>query len=419
MVERDDSTIRAVAWWEVFPWLNVVRIFRISIAARALVLGALGILIMVTGWGIVGRIFNTESEATGWLAPMAEDPWTTAIDPVHDRPTKIMSLLSPGLEDPNAARDQLFMRRDPVRDTWTFLSLPAWVALANTNRSIPDVVAILLCGLVGVAVWGFFGAAICRMAAVQLAAGEQVGMGAALRFACRKWPACCAAPLLPVGGVLLASIPVWVLGLIMKLNAGLLLGGLVWPLALAAGLVMVLLLLGLLFGWPLMWATISAEGTDSFDALSRSYAYIFQRPLHYLFYVLVAGFIGWLGWLLVQGFAEGVVWMAYWAAGWGCGAAQIDAIINNKDLEGAAWLGALLIRVFAGCVKLLAIGYVYSYFWTAVTAIYFLLRRDVDATEMDEVYLDADATEQPAALPTIATDQAGAPEVKEETKSEG
>ena len=105
----------------------------------------------------------------------------------------------------------------------------------------------------------------------------------------------------------------------MRANFGLLLGGLLWPLVLVAGLLMTLLLLGLLFGWPLMWATISAEGTDSFDALSRSYAYVFQRPLHYLFYVVVAGFVGWLGWLLVANFAAGVIWMSDWAAGWGAG----------------------------------------------------------------------------------------------------
>jgi len=177
---------------------------------------------------------------------------------------------------------------------------------------------------------------------------------------------------------------------------------------------MTLLLLGTLFGWPLMWATISAEGTDSFDALSRSYAYVFQRPLHYLFYTLVAGFIGWLGWLLVQNFAAGVVWMGYWAAGWGSGSDQINSILRGgEELSAIGNAGAVLIRFWAGCVKLLAVGYLFSYFWTASTAIYFLLRRDVDATEMDEVFLDADASEQTYGLPPIQTDAAGAPVVND------
>ncbi len=272
------------------------------------------------------------------------------------------------------------------------------------------VVSVLLCGLLGVAIWAFFGAAICRMAAVQLAADEQVGWGAALRFACRKWPSYCFAPLLPIGGVLLAAIPVAVLGLLMRANVGLLLGGFLWPLALAAGAFMALLLLGVLFGWPLMWATISAEGTDSFDALSSSYAYLFQRPLHYVCYAAVAGFFGWLGWLLVQNFAAGVVWMSYWAAGWGSGSDQIQSILGGgESLTGVGYAGSVLVRFWAGCVKLLAVGYLFSYFWTAAVAIYFLLRRDVDATETDEVFLDADASEQSFGLPAIRTDKAGAP----------
>ena len=132
--------------------------------------------------------------------------------------------------------------------------------------------------------------------------------------------------LLPIGGVLLAMIPVLVLGWIMRTNVGLLLGGFLWPLVLVAGFIMAILLMGVLFGFPLMWGAISAEGTDSFDALSRSYAYVFQRPLHYLFYIVVAGLLGWLGWIVVWNFAEGIIWLGYWAAGWGCGSDQIDSI---------------------------------------------------------------------------------------------
>jgi hypothetical protein len=59
------------------------------------------------------------------------------------------------------------------------------------------------------------------------------------------------------------------------------------------------------------------------------------------------------------------------------------------------------------------VGYLFSYFWTASVAIYFLLRRTVDATEMDEVFLDADEGEKSFALPKIMTDEHGAPVVSE------
>ena len=81
----------------------------------------------------------------------------------------------------------------------------------------------------------------------------------------------------------------------------------------------------------------------------------------------------------------------------------------GESLGGVGHAGVVLIRFWAACVKLLAVGYLFSYFWTASAAVYFLLRRDVDDTEMDEVFLDADADELSADLPAITTDQAGAP----------
>src|SRR5262249_30993958 len=48
-----------------------------------------------------------------------------------------------------------------------------------------------------------------------------------------------------------------------------------------------MLLVGLV-GWPMMYATVSTEGSDSFDAISRSYSYVFQNPWQYIWYSFVA-----------------------------------------------------------------------------------------------------------------------------------
>jgi hypothetical protein len=58
-----------------------------------------------------------------------------------------------------------------------------------------------------------------------------------------------------------------------------------------------------------------------------------------------------------------------------------------------AWynlVGAGLVAFWLGLVFLLILGFSYSYFWSASTIVYMLLRRSVDAAEMDEVYLDED-----------------------------
>jgi hypothetical protein len=392
MIEQDKGTIRAVAWTELFPWLIIARSFRLAISLRSLVLGAVGILLMLTGWGVISIVFSPSESF------QPDCPWNTLANVIPNTPAMTLQGLAKTTNS-----QSIWQPGDPITDTWCLLTVPSRQGILTTSGKCSEAVCILLQGLWGVMVWAFFGAAICRTAAVQLAANEQVGCMAALRFAFRKWPSFVAAPLLPVGGVMVITLFIMILGWIMRADSLIVLGGCVWPFVLVGGFIMTLLLLGLLFGWPLMWATISTEGTDSFDALSRSYAYTFQRPLHFLFYAAVAAFLGWLGWILVQNFAAGIVWMSYWAAGWGCGSDQINSILGQgTELSGLGWFGAGMIRFFAGCVKLLAVGFLFSYFWTASSSIYLLLRRDVDATEMDEVYLDSDASEQESGLPAIA-----------------
>ncbi len=87
MVEHDSNTVRAIAWSEVFPWLSILRVFRVAISARALLLAAVGILITATAWGIVGNIFGTDSPATAWLQPISECPWIWLTEAVGDRPS--------------------------------------------------------------------------------------------------------------------------------------------------------------------------------------------------------------------------------------------------------------------------------------------------------------------------------------------
>ena len=229
----------------------------------------------------------------------------------------------------------------PMIRTWAVFTRPVWQVVgpqvSGESLTVGNVLSLLLSALWSLAIWAYFGAAISRIAAVQLATGEQVGWGAALRWAGTKWLAYFASPLLPMLGVAVAVLPILVLGFFMKADFFAVLVALLWPLVLAGGLVMAVLLAGALLGWPLMWATISVEGTDSFDALNRTYAYVFQRPLRYLFYVIVAAVIGWLGWFVVENFAALVIWLAAWAASWGTGATRIQNLTTGPGCRPVAY----------------------------------------------------------------------------------
>src|SRR5262249_23215393 len=62
-----------------------------------------------------------------------------------------------------------------------------------------------------------------------------------------------------------------------------------------------------LVGYPMMYPTLGAEGSDTLDALSRSYNYVYQAPWRYIWYsflmivygAVVVFFVGFFGSLTV------------------------------------------------------------------------------------------------------------------------
>ena len=278
----------------------------------------------------------------------------------------------------------------------------------------------LLCGLWELAVWALIAGAITRIAAVALAREDRLSLIGGLKFGGVKWPQYFLATLLPLLGVIVLSILLGVVfGLVMRSDFGLLVMSIFWPLMLLASLVMAILLLGLLFGWPLMWPTVSVEGTDSFDALSRSYDYTFHRPLHYLFYVAVAGAIGLLAAYVVTYFVHGTNELAFWSMTWGSGAQRLNDlqrdIAVNDETPRSLIAGVRVLNFWSGCVLLVGTAYLYSYFWTAATAIYYLLRHSSDGTEPDEVAIEQQ--EETFGLPPLKTDSTGMPQVADPEKS--
>lgn len=431
MIEEERGTLRAVAWSELFPWLILFRCFRLSIGLRPLLLSSVAAVAMVLGWSLIGWLFSGNEEIASQHAACNGCPWNTFAAVADDAGLASGPLGLP--EDTSAETANSIVHRDTnaIVGTWEHLSRPfreVFTLNMGPDREFraSKLAYSLLCVLWTLAVWAIAGAAVTRDAAVQLACGERIGWGGMLGYAKSRWMAYAWAPLLPFLGVLIGTFAIALLGLLlMRFDVSLLVAGLVWPLLLAGAALMTLLLFGLAFGWPLMFATISTEGTDSFDALSRSYAYVFQRPLQLLFYAVVVTGVGLLGWVVVFGFAQTVIAVTQGAACWGSGgqfvftADPVPHVVyqfaGGDSTSHLGWVGDLLIRAWSDCVRLLAVGYLYSYFWVSASAIYLLLRRDVDDTELDEVRLEDAESGQTYGLPEIKKDEAGAPIVNGET----
>ncbi|HEY2146438.1 MAG TPA: hypothetical protein VGH32_00780, partial [Pirellulales bacterium] len=300
----DRGVVREIAWQELFPWLSIVRSARLALAPRLILLAALGLFVTAIGWRTIGGIFSGSEDLrrSGWL----DRDSASWVPPIVAKPIEAAADFRP-LDTPLVA-------------TWNWMSTPfkRLFAPGPFGSTFVAFLYALICGLWELAVWGLVGGAITRIAALALARDSRVGLLEGLKFGTFKWPQYFLAALLPLAGVVVIGFIVGVVyGLIMRADFGVVVMSFFWPLLLLTAFVMAVLLLGLLFGWALMWPTISVEGTDSFDALSRSYSYTFHRPIAYLFYVIVAGVIGLLAGYVVYYFVEWTTELAFWSASWG------------------------------------------------------------------------------------------------------
>ncbi len=395
---RERLTLREIAWRDVLPAWRLLATLRLALRVRMLLLGTLGWLALMFGWWLIASLFSNHPDVRPLVAAYQSCPWKG--DPTSDT----SGLWTGSIMGPHLAREATW----PYVTLWEQLSAPVRQMFAEGVSGV-RCLFLLACTIWGVLVSAVFGGALTRMAAMNLGREESIGVRDALRFTRQRFGSYLAAPLFPLIALAFISIPLVIAGAIMRSDMGATVVAIAWPLALGVGLLGTLFLLGLLFGWPLMAPAISSEGTDSFDAVSRAYSYVHQRPLHYLLYAVVATLISALGAILVGYFAQAVVFLTAWLVSWGAGNERIFGELHAGGVwpSGSAPLAVKAIAFWNGCVRVVALGFGMSYFWTASTAIYLLLRRDADGAELDQIYFDKPPQEY--TLPTLQPDANGVP----------
>lgn len=269
-------------------------------------------------------------------------------------------------------------------------------------------------------VWAFVGVAICRISLLRLTRNEFIGMDDAFEFAVAKWPTVVGAILAPLGAIAVVCIPMFLIGLLMGFDLGLMVTGLLWGFVVAAACLVGVLLFGLMFGWPLMVASVGCESQNSFDAMTRAYAYTFQRPLHYFFYGILGILFGGLCWIIVAALADGIVELSFWMTSWGANVShnRIDEIFINPTVnaEGMSaesqsrYIGRNAIGLWNGLIRSIAAAFLYGLFWCMASSVYLLLRLDVDETEMDEIFVSEE--KRTYQLPPLQSDEKGIPSVQ-------
>jgi len=268
------------------------------------------------------------------------------------------------------------------------------------------------------AIWAVIGGAICRVAALNVACDERMPFKQALGFVRRKFLSFVAAPLLPAGLIVAIGLVLIVGGLLTAIPfIGDVIGVVGILPALAGGFLMAMVVIGALAGGSLLWPAIAVEGSDGFDALSRSYSYVFSKPWRTAFYAGVVAVYGAICYLFVRFFVfimlvSSRVFVGAGMAGTdrpGIGdvdATKLDAIWSAPTfemlkppgpafgLEGWDGLSALFISLFVLILICGLCAFLVSFYYSGSTMIYYLLRRQVDGTDIEDVFLDEEDREE-------------------------
>lgn len=287
-----------------------------------------------------------------------------------------------------------------------------------------------LWGALFLVVWSVFGGAICRICAIHVARDESLSVRLALRFSLGKFLSFLFAPIIPLLILLFIGVALALGGLLLYVPYfGEIVVGLLFFLTLCGGLVMTLVLLGTLGGLNLMYPTVAVEGSDSFDAISRSFSYLYSKPWRLAFYSGVALVYGALTWLFVRFFIWAALAMTHYFVGWWAyrradnGQHVLDALwpapqfsslpysIAFPSLNWGQDLGAFFIALWVYLAIAVLGAFAISFYFSASTIIYYLMRKEVDATELDDVYLEQPDEELPQtpAAPEPAAPAAAAP----------
>jgi hypothetical protein len=360
VLARGDST----------AWVLLLRAVRSALDLRKAVLGAVGLLLLHGGWDLLGGVSPGSRAVLPRLADRAFNPVTNTSGTeeyvVWDR-----------------IRIASWRLTEPVRT----LGGPV-ISLVEPGRGAAWMLRALLAIVWAIVVWGILGGAIARMAVVDVSTSQGPGIAVSVRFALRFAIPLIVTPLFPLVAIGFCALACAGIGLLYRLPAGVgpFLGGLLLVIPLSLGLVMVLLLIGLLAGWPLMHAAVAAEAEDILDALSRCFGYLNQRLGKFAGCVAIAWLIGIPALIGVDLLARAVIHLAHWGLCISAPAPSLTGLGETITAGGTSGQTAAVFPEFwRGAVEYLVHGWIYAYFWTASSYIYLVLRYDVDGTPWGQV----------------------------------
>ncbi len=267
-------------------------------------------------------------------------------------------------------------------------------------------------GVIKLCIISIGGGAICRIAALQFARDEKPGITESLRYSLKKFWSFFTTPLIPAGIIVAAGAFIFLLGVLGNIPLGLgelIVGIFVW-LGLVAGAVVAAVVIGTAAGFNLMFPAIAYDGSDSMDAVSRSFNYVYARPWRMGFYTITAFVYGAICYIFVRFFAYLLLLATYTGLRLGAG---LDSAKGLPDKIAAVWqqpsfdrllvystqtgsaserAATLLVYLWVLVIVGLVVSFIISFYFSSNTVIYALLRNRVDGTALEDMCIEQEQT---------------------------
>ena len=189
-------------------------------------------------------------------------------------------------------------------------------------------------------------------------------------------------------------------------------------------------ILGAVTGFNLMFPAVAYDGSDSFDSISRSFSYVYAKPWRMLFYSSIAAIYGSISYTFIRVIAflalsvtRTFLQFVTWTNNSTDEVNKIEAIwpkpdfinlFGNSTITAVTWpekIAHFLIYICVLVVVGLVVSFIISFYFSANTIIYSLLRKKVDSTEINDIYTYYNETDSEPTIPEV-------PQKKETPKTE-
>jgi len=264
----------------------------------------------------------------------------------------------------------------------------------------------IICLLLGV--WSYHGGIISRLAVLEYARDDLPTLSEAERSVRARKPAYFMAPVTPMLLVVCLALAGALIGLVGSIPyVGpilLLFPGL--PAALLLALLTAFLLIVGFLAFGMMMPAVSADGKGAFETWTTTYSYVLWGFSRFLVYTLIAAGIGIVATVAAAALAQLLVYLVVQMIDLGF-VGGIPWTVQGGGAAGYYGFFQTIVSIILLLLLVLPISYAASYFFSANSVIFLLMRKHVDNVDVDVIYEDVD--EEPVAQP-VDDDAPSAPE---------